>query len=534
VVRIRYTAWDGTQTVRLDPDRVFDALADLLSRTDDLRQALDWLLREGLDMDGVRVMGLDEALERLREAIRSRERDLNLDHALDEPRKRLDEILARERETLDEGIEGDADGTLAREKKALLDDLPADLAGAMERLARDYRFEDEEAERAFRELMESLDDVRSVEDFRRAEGDRFRGPRDLDFREAADLVREIAALRDLERRLASGDLPGLDMDVVRRMLGEDVARDLERLGQVMLLLQGAGYLREREGRVELSARGVRRIGALALRDIYDALVRDRPGGHPSGARGPGEPRHDRTRRWEQGDALDVALVPTLLKALTRWGGTPVSIEPRDFEVRETDQAATTSTVLLLDMSWSMSWEGRFAAAKKVALALESLVRTRFPRDYFGIVGFYTRAVELRARDLPEATWNVGDPFTNLQDGLRLAGRMLAKHPSRNQHVIVVTDGQPTAYFHRGRLHCEWPLSYGGVSLRASAETLREVERVTRRGITINTFMLDDSPGLRAFVERMTRINRGRALYSRPDRLGEYLLVDYLGRKRKRI
>jgi Ca-activated chloride channel family protein len=129
---------------------------------------------------------------------------------------------------------------------------------------------------------------------------------------------------------------------------------------------------------------------------------------------------------------------------------------------------------------------------------------------------------------------MGDPFTNLQDGLRLASEMLRRRPSRNQHVIVVTDGQPTAYFARGRLHCEWPLSFGGVSLRAAAETLKEVERLTRLGITINTFMLDDSPGLRAFVERMTKINRGRALYSRPDRLGEYLLVDYLGRKRKKV
>jgi uncharacterized protein with von Willebrand factor type A (vWA) domain len=191
-------------------------------------------------------------------------------------------------------------------------------------------------------------------------------------------------------------------------------------------------------------------------------------------------------------------------------------------------------VLLLDMSWSMSWEGRFAAAKRVALALESLIRTRFPRDYFGIVGFYTRAVELRLADLPEASWNMGDPFTNLQDGLRLASRLLARHPSNNRQMIVVTDGQPTAYFAAGRLHCEWPLSFGGISVRAANETLREVERVTRQGVVINTFMLDDSPSLRAFVERLTRINKGRALYTSPDRLGEYLLVDYVAKKRKRV
>jgi uncharacterized protein with von Willebrand factor type A (vWA) domain len=182
----------------------------------------------------------------------------------------------------------------------------------------------------------------------------------------------------------------------------------------------------------------------------------------------------------------------------------------------------------------MSWEGRFAAAKKVAMAMESLIRARYPRDYFGIVGFFTRATELRVRELPEASWNMGDPFTNLQDGLRLAAEMLSRHPSTNQHMIVITDGQPTAYFLRGRLHCEWPLSFGGIGMRAAQETLREVERVTRQGVVINTFMLDESPSLRGFVEKMTRINKGRALFTRPDRLGEYLLVDYIARKRKRV
>jgi len=191
-------------------------------------------------------------------------------------------------------------------------------------------------------------------------------------------------------------------------------------------------------------------------------------------------------------------------------------------------------VLCLDMSWSMSWEGRFAAAKKVAMAMETLIRSKFPRDFFSIVGFYTRAVELKLKDLPEASWNMGDPFTNLQDGLRLASDLLVRHPSRNQHIIVITDGQPTAYFLNKRLYCEWPLSFGGISMRAAQETLKEVERITRKGITINTFMLDDSPSLRAFVDKMTQINRGRALFTRPDHLGEYMLVDYLSKKRKRV
>jgi uncharacterized protein with von Willebrand factor type A (vWA) domain len=326
----------------------------------------------------------------------------------------------------------------------------------------------------------------------------------------------------------------VDLEELQQLLGPDAARNFQVLKQVMLLLVNAGYLTQREGRAHLSPRGVRKIGQLALRDIYQGLLRDRPGGHDTDHRGITELRPDETKRYTHGDPLNLDLVGTLKKSLARRPGTPLELRPEDFEVYAANHTTTTSTVLLLDMSWSMSWEGRFAAAKKVAMAMETLIRAKYPRDYFAIVGFFTRAVELKLRDLPEASWNMGDPFTNLQDGLRVAAELLARHPSTNQQIIIITDGQPTAYFLRGRLYCEWPLSFGGISMRAAQETLREVERVTRRGIVINTFMLDDSPSLRAFVERMTRINRGRALYTRPDRLGDYLLVDYVAKKRKRV
>ncbi|MBI3061266.1 MAG: VWA domain-containing protein, partial [Deltaproteobacteria bacterium] len=264
------------------------------------------------------------------------------------------------------------------------------------------------------------------------------------------------------------------------------------------------------------------------------LKRDAVGRHPVRNRGAQELVTEESRPYVQGDALHLNMIQTLKNALLGEGGVPLRIRPGDFVVYDSEHATRAATVLLLDMSWSMSWEGRFAAAKKVALAMESLVRSLHPRDYFGIVGFFTRAVELKAKDLPEATWNMGDPFTNLQDGLHLASDLLERRPSRNQQMIVITDGQPTAYCRQGRLYCEWPLSFGGISQRAAEETLREAERVTRKGITINTFMLDDSPVLRGFVDEMTRINRGRAFYTRPDRLGEYLLVDYVSRRRKQV
>ena len=166
--------------------------------------------------------------------------------------------------------------------------------------------------------------------------------------------------------------------------------------------------------------------------------------------------------------------------------------------------------------------------------MDQLIRTRYPRDRFFTVGFYTHARELRVHELPELSWNMSDPFTNLQDGLRVAQRLIDRYPSDNAQIIVISDGQPTAYFVGNELRVEWPNGVGGTSPRANRETLREVRRVTRKGITINTFMLDNSPELMSFVEAMTRINKGRAFYTTPGQIGEYIMVDYLARKRRKI
>jgi uncharacterized protein with von Willebrand factor type A (vWA) domain len=530
MLTVRYTRWDGRQRVRLDPDEIFSKLGEYLSYTDDVRQAMDWLLRQGADFSGTRVIGLDELLEQLRNQLRERYRDFHMRNALDEMRRKLDELLDLERDTLAERRPRNPD--LAA-KEAFLDGLPPGLSEAIKAL-KDYSFEDEQAATEYANLLEELENIQRLEDFQKKHGESFTGPEGLDYERALEMMREIERLRQLEQSLMSGDLGGVDAQDLQDLLGAETAQDFENLRQMMAMLQESGYLMNREGQMALSPKGVRKIGQLALRDIYQGLLRDRPGSHPNEQRGAAAIRPEVSKPYQHGDPLNLDLVGTLREALNRGPGSPLRMAPNDFRVYDADDATSTSTVLLLDMSWSMSWEGRFAAAKKVALAMESLIRTRYPRDYFAIVGFFTRAVELKLKDLPEASWNMGDPFTNLQDGLRLGAELLARHRSTNQHFIVITDGQPTAYFQKGRLFCEWPLSFGGISMRAAQETLKEVERVTRMGITINTFMLDDSPSLRAFVERMTRINRGRALYTRPDRLGEYLLVDYLSQKRKKI
>jgi uncharacterized protein with von Willebrand factor type A (vWA) domain len=527
---IRYTQWDGTQKLRLDADKVFEKLAEYLSYTDDIRQAMDWMMRQGMDFDGVKVMGLEEFLEQLRQEMRQRYRDFNLRNALSEIEQRLDNILERERNTL-ERMRGSKPEV--EEKERQLQRIPRRLSEALRKLE-SYDFEDGQAKADFEDLLSEYENIRDLENFRDRYSHMFHGPRSLGYRQALELMREMERMRQLEQDLMSGNFEKISLEDLKEMLGQQATQDFQNLKQVMLLLNQSGYMVQKGDHLQLSPKGVRRIGQLALRDIYQNLLKDRSGGHVIDHRGVTEMRPEETKSYDYGDPLNLNLVGTLKHALARRPGVPLEVRPEDFEIYQNDYGSSSSTVLCLDMSWSMSWEGRFAAAKKVAMAMETLIRSKFPRDFFSIVGFFTRAVELKLKDLPEASWNMGDPFTNLQDGLRLASDLLARHPSRNQHIIVITDGQPTAYFLNKRLYCEWPLSFGGISMRAAQETLKEVERVTRKNITINTFMLDDSPSLRAFVEKMTQINRGRALYTRPDHLGEYMLVDYLSKKRKKV
>jgi uncharacterized protein with von Willebrand factor type A (vWA) domain len=527
---LRYTQWDGSQKIRLEADKIFEKLSEYLSYTDDVRQAMDWLMRQGMDFDGVKVMGLDEFLEQLRQEMRQRYRDFNLRNSLAEMEQRLDEILSRERDTLQSVKEHKPQ---AADKERQLARMPRKLSEAMRKLE-DYEFEDAQAKSDFDELLEEYENIRDLENFRERFGQMFHGPDSLGYEQSLELMREMERLKQLEQDLMSGNFDGASMEDIKELLGQQAFQDFQNLKQIVLLLSESGYLAQKGNQMQLSPKGVRKIGQLALRDIYQGLVKDRGGSHLTDYRGVSEIRPDEIRPYRYGDPLNLDLVSTLKRALTREPRVPLALRPDDFRVFENDHATTSSTVLCLDMSWSMSWEGRFAAAKKVAMAMETLIKANFPRDFFSIVGFFTRAIELKLKDLPEASWNMGDPFTNLQDGLKLATDLLSRHPSRNQQIIVITDGQPTAYFSKSRLYCEWPLSIGGISVRAAQETLKEVERVTRKGITINTFMLDDSPSLRAFVEKMTQINRGRALYTRPDHLGEYMLVDYLKKKRKRV
>jgi len=201
----------------------------------------------------------------------------------------------------------------------------------------------------------------------------------------------------------------------------------------------------------------------------------------------------------------------------------------DFEIHRREQVTEAATCLLLDQSRSMGMFGSFLAAKKVALALYTLTQSQFPRDKLWVIGFSDYAVQLRGEDLPEITWNAWVSGTNLQHAFMVSRQLLSKEKAATRQIIVITDGEPTAHIEGNRAYFAYPPSY-----RTMQETLKEVKRCTEAGITINTFMLESSYYLVHFVDQMTRINKGRAFYTHPDKLGEFVLVDYLRNRRKRV
>ncbi|MCH2171678.1 hypothetical protein MK489_12920 [Myxococcota bacterium] len=547
---ILYSRWDGTQAeFSLDVERVLDELSDLLMEGLNIQEALEWMRRAGFEFSGMdmRVMGTEELVEELRREAQSLYDRYDVSEALDDWRRRLEDLLDREQQALRQSA-GFESARLNDFLERRHEGSPA-ITDTIERF-RDHEFADETAREEFQELLEELDRLSDLESFMDHRGGRFRGQEKADYETAQSVREQIEALEQMMESLARGDLESVSPEELAEWLGEDASRSLILLLDLESSLERAGYLRGGDEASSLTPRAIRRIGAQALAEVYGDLRKDRVGSHETDHRGAAIARPDETRPFEFGDPLDLDIVRTLMNGLRRRAlegrfdrsgaaarsqSQRISLTVDDFERREFDHGTMTTTVLLLDMSWSMSWAGRFAAAKRVAIALDHLIRSRFPRDQFFVVGFSTRARELKIQDLPEASWDMGDPFTNLQEGLLVAEDLIGRHPSSSPQILVITDGQPTAYAEDGELHVEWPMGFGGVSPNAVAATMKQVRRITRRGITINTFMLDDSPELVGFVEHMTQINRGRAMFSTPNQLGSFLMVDYLdGRKKRRV
>ena len=359
----------------------------------------------------------------------------------------------------------------------------------------------------------------------------FSGTDPLDLAEAAEMMERLGDMDQLENLLRGATNPGalaeVDVERARQLIGDDAADSLDRMAQVAKMLEEAGLIEHREGRYELTPRGIRRIGQNALADLYRKLAQDRPGDHHLDRTGAGHERAYETKPYEFGDPFSLSIERTIRNAITRTGGgTPVRLSPDDFEIERTEHQTRTATVLMLDLSLSMPMRDNFLPAKKVAMALHSLVTSQFPRDYFGIVGFSSVARILKPEDLPEVSWDYVYG-TNMQHGFKLSRQLLGRQSGTKQ-ILMVTDGEPTAHFEPGMP--EPFFHYPPVRETVDA-TLREVNRCTRDNIRINTFMLDVTSYLRDFIEKLTRINGGRAFYTTNENLGDYVLHDFVEHRR---
>jgi uncharacterized protein with von Willebrand factor type A (vWA) domain len=358
----------------------------------------------------------------------------------------------------------------------------------------------------------------------------FSGQDPLGFAEAVDLMQQLGDIDQLENLMRGATNPGAlaeaDIDKVRDLLGDDAARSLERMAELAKMLEDAGLIENREGRFELTPKGVRKVGSNALNDLFSKLAKDKMGQHQIDRSGVGHERSYESKPYEYGDPFNLDIHRTIRNAVRRnGGGTPVRLAPDDFEIERTENLTRSSTVLMLDLSLSMPMRDNFLAAKKVAMALHSLISSQFPRDYLGVVGFSEVARVLKPEQLPEVSWDFVYG-TNMQHAFLLSRQMLARESGTKQ-IIMITDGEPTAHITpSGDVFFNYPPVPETVEA-----TLREVARCTRDNIRINTFMLDANSYLKAFVEKLTKMNGGRAFFTTPETLGDYVLVDFIEHKR---
>ncbi len=654
----RFSAWDGSQSLPLDPDQILEALADDLMEYGDLRWAMRNLMSRGMQIpQGGYMQGLRDMLKRLRDQKRQRLEQFDLSSIFDDFKEKLDEILDMERDRIDEwknkpsdDFSSDVLKKVAERNEQTLNDLPDDVAGQVKELEK-YEFLNPEAQKKFLELLNDLrkamantffnnienmvnnlsdGDMQRMKDMLKALNDmlvkkiagedpgfddfmkefgdmfgdnppqsldelleqmqqqmaaaqslmnslspeqrqqlasllndkfndpemnselaklakemaflnpdgnqyRFSGDEKLSLDAAMELMNEMQQLDSLIEQVQSaergGDLDRIDRDLLKDLMGDDAAEDLDKLNELLKALEEAGYIRPTgDDRWELTPRGSRMIGQKALGEIYERLKRQSLGNHAVPEEGRFGERLEQTKPYEYGDPFHLHLPRTLRNAIDRTGpATPVRLEPQDFEIYKSELITSTATAMLVDLSWSMALRGSFQAAKKVALALHNLITSQYPKDSFYIIGFAAYAKELKPHDLPYLQWDEYVLGTNMQHALLLAERLLAKHKGGTRQIIMISDGEPTAHLENGQAQFAYPAT--PETIRA---TFKAVKHCTTRGIAINTFMLDANYYLKAFMDEVARINGGRVFYTSPERLGEYILVDYVQHKRKKL
>ncbi len=506
--------------------RQFQELMDMLKRHAMESYGRD-LVQKFKDVDAgtlARIRHLVEALNQMLEQ-RRRGQEPDFDRFMEQfgdyfgpqPPQNLDELMERLQSQI-------------AQAQSLLDSLSPEDREALEDVLQSMLDEGTQYELA--KLAANLEALYPSDDLRKQYP--FSGEESISYTEALKLMEMLQKMDKLEAQLRdsqySRSLDVVNEQLLRELLGDEAAEELERLRNIARILEEAGYIRWKDSRYELTPRGMRKIGQKALEDIFAQLRKDRVGGHNLSSRGAGGERIDETKKYEFGDDFQVHLQKTIMNSIYREPRRPpVKLSTDDFEVYRTEELTRSATVLMLDLSLSMPMRGNFEAAKRVAIALDGLIRSQYPKDSLYIVGFSSYARQIKKEDLAYMGWDEFDPYTNMQHGFYVARKLLAKERCTNKQIILVSDGEPTAHFEGGNIFFQVP-----PTLRTLQLTLREVRNCTQKSIVINTFMLESGRFLSAFVTQMARINKGRVFFTSADSLGQYLLVDYISNKKRRI
>ncbi|HMR96711.1 MAG TPA: hypothetical protein PKE05_14325 [Microthrixaceae bacterium] len=500
----------------------FEALKDRL-REQLVQQAVDQMSGAMQNMSPQDMSRLKDMLAELNQMLETRARGEEPD--FDGFMERFGDFFPEGPENLDELLAIMAErmqamaalmNSMTPEQRAQLQELSDQLLEDM-----DLRWQMDQLGQNLRDAFPDLDWDASY---------RFRGDDPLDMAQASSVLGQLGDLDQLEQMMRGGTDPGalrdIDLDRVRQLLGDNAADSLERMSEITRMLTDAGLVEQREGRLELTPKGMRRLGQNALAQLFRKLDHDLLGRHEMERHGAGHERTFQTKPYEWGDPFNLHIEKTIRNAIVRGESAPVRLRPEDFEIEETETLVRSATVLMLDLSLSMPMRDNFLPAKKVAMALHSLISMQYPRDYLGIVGFSEVARILTAEQLPEVSWDFVYG-TNMQHGFQLARQLLARQSGTKQ-IIMITDGEPTAHINGyGEPEFHYP------PIRATVDaTLLEVARCTRERIRINTFMLDPDRSLQHFVAKLTEMNRGRAFYTTPENLGDYVLVDFIEQKRE--
>ena len=350
------------------------------------------------------------------------------------------------------------------------------------------------------------------------------GEADMPMSSAVDALERLGELEELEDTM-SGDYAGatlddIDEDRVRTLMGDEALDDLRWLKKVEKALEEAGVLRRRRGELQLTPRGARMIGERSLTKVLERIRRE-PTHRARG--GQAEPT-GATRAWQFGDPDPISVERTVHNAVIRTGpGKDLRLRPEDFEVVETESRPRTATALLLDLSMSMPLRGHWLPAKRMALALNALIESKYPQDSLHLIGFSDYAHRMEPAELASSGWQEVQG-TNMQHAFLLARRILGEDPRAIKQVIMVTDGEPTAHLEDGYAWFNWPPIPETIE-----KTLAEAMRLARSDISINVFMLERAPGLEAFMDKLARLTGGSIYRADSDEIGATVIGRYMRR-----